>query len=116
MRHRTSHLVPLRHLLVLCGASLVAAGCGKTITDSDCQMVGERLQRAWNEEIRKAAPPQGTAGTKASGLLLSEEERLVTDWMAECKRDLTGKRVAQRELDCLLGATSLEQLSKCARP
>jgi hypothetical protein len=88
------------------------------MTDDDCRRVGESLQRAWRDEVQKATPEggNGQASAKAAGVVRSEEERLVSDWAAECKRDLVGKRVDEKELACLLGAKSLEQIGKCSEP
>ncbi|AKT39816.1 hypothetical protein [Chondromyces crocatus] len=112
-RSRSTSLRSATSLLLILPA---LCACGQTITDEDCRRVGESLQRTWIEEVRKAAPPGGQAPTKASGVLLSEGERLGSDWLTECKRDLAGKRVSQMELECLLAARSLDQIHQCSRP
>lgn len=114
--------LPTRSAWALLLAGLCLAGCGRTMTEDDCRRVGESLQQAWRDEVQKANPDggkgqgqgQGQASAKAAGVVRSEEERLVSDWAAECKRDLVGKRVDEKELACLLGAKSLEQIGKCS--
>ncbi|HSO00788.1 MAG TPA: hypothetical protein VLS89_20995 [Candidatus Nanopelagicales bacterium] len=99
---------------LLGGLLLPFAGCGRTMTEDDCRRVGEGLQRAWREEAQKATPTDGPAATKAAGVLRAEEERLADDWATECKRDLIGKRIEPKELECLQAAKSLEQIGKCS--
>lgn len=110
--------LPTRSAWALLLAGLCLASCGRTMTDDDCRRVGESLQQAWRDEVQKANPEggKGQASAKAAGVVRSEEERLVSDWAAECKRDLVGKRVDEKELACLLGAKSLEQIGKCSEP
>jgi hypothetical protein len=96
--------------------SLIAllAGCGRTMTEADCAKIAENLQQAWREEAKKASPTDAAAAEKAAGVLRIEEERLVSEWTAECKKDLVGRRVEAEEIECLLAAKTLEQIGKCA--
>jgi hypothetical protein len=95
-------------------AALLAAGCGRTMTEEDCRRIGETMQAAWLAEVKKAAPPESPTSAKAAGVLKSEEERLVSEWTAECKKELQGRRIDAKEMSCLLAAKTLEQLTKCA--
>jgi len=48
----------VRALLPLLVALLLAPGCGRTMTEDDCRKIGESLQKAWDAEAKKAAPPK----------------------------------------------------------
>jgi hypothetical protein len=97
-------------------ALALLAGCGRTMTEADCAKIAENLQQAWKEEAKKAAPTDAAAAEKAAGVLRTEEERLVNEWTAECKKDLVGRQVEAKEIECLLAAKTLEQIGKCAGP
>jgi hypothetical protein len=84
------------------------------VTEDDCRKVGENMQQAWQAEAKKAAPLEGTGAEKAAGVLKTEEERLASEWAAECKKELLGRRVDAKEIDCLLAARSLDQITKCS--
>jgi len=96
--------------------SALAPSCGRILTEDDCRKVADSLQQAWKDEAKKAAPTDGPAADKAAGVVRSEEERLVSEWTAECKRDLVGHPVEPRELDCLLAARTLAHITQCAEP
>jgi hypothetical protein len=104
----------VRALLSLTLLAPLAAGCGKTMTEDDCRRIGEHLTQAWDAEAKKAAPTEGEAAEKASGVLKSEQEKLLNEWAAECKKDFAGRRVDANEMDCILAAKTLEQITKCA--
>jgi hypothetical protein len=92
---------------------LSVTACGRTVSEDDCVKIKENMRDAWAAESKKAAG-DGPGADKASAVIKSEGEKLVTDWMAECKKDLIGKRVEQKELDCLLGAKTIAQINKCS--
>lgn len=104
----------MRIALLLLAAS--AAGCGKTVTDDDCRKVGENMLQVWQIESAKAASSDGADSEKARNVIKSEGDKLVADWSTECKKELMGRRVDPREIDCLLQAKSIEQVNKCAEP
>lgn len=93
---------------------IVAAGCGRTMSDEDCKQIGDHLREVWANEAKGAAPPDGPAADRANGAIKSEGERLGTDWAAECKKELLGRRVDAREVDCLLKAKTIAEVSKCS--
>ena len=92
----------------------VATGCSRTMTDDDCRKVADHLREVWNTEAKKAAPEGGEAATKADAVIRSEGESLVQDWTAECKKELEGRRVDPKEMDCLLKTKTVEEITKCA--
>ncbi len=104
----------MRTALFLLAAS--TAGCGKTVTDEDCRKVGENMLQVWQTESAKAASTDGADSEKARNVIKSEGDKLVADWSTECKKELLGRRADPKEITCLLGAKSIEQVNKCAEP
>jgi hypothetical protein len=95
-------------------AAIALTGCGRTMTDDDCKRVADNMLSVWQTEAKKSAPESGPGVEKAAAVIKAEGDKLVGDWSAECKKELVDRRVDPRELDCLLGAKSIEQLNKCA--
>jgi hypothetical protein len=95
-------------ILLACTSS----ACGRTITDDDCKKITENMREVWASEAKRAAG--GVPAERASSVIRSEGERLVSDWSAECKKELQGRRVDSKEMDCLLRAKTIDQISKCA--
>lgn len=104
----------MRTALFLLAAAV--AGCGKTVTDDDCRKVGENMLQVWQTESAKAASADGADSEKARNVIKSEGDKLVADWTTECKKELLGRRADPKEITCLLGAKSIEQVNKCAEP
>jgi hypothetical protein len=96
--------------------AFAAVGCGKTMTDDSCRRVGENMLQIWQSESAKAASTDGADSDKARNVIKSEGDKLVNDWSTECKKELLGRRVDPKELDCVLRATSIEQINTCAKP
>jgi hypothetical protein len=95
-------------------AALLLVGCGKTMTDDDCRKVADSMREVWLAEAKKAAPPEGPSLEKAQAVIRSESEKLVTDWSAECRKELQGRRVDPKEMSCLLKAKSVDEVHRCA--
>ncbi len=98
---------------VVCGVLVATAGCGRTVTVDDCTHIKDNMREAWATEARKASPADGPAADKAAAVVKTEGDKLVNDWMAECKRELMGRRVEPKEMDCLLQAKTLGDIGKC---
>jgi hypothetical protein len=101
-------------------SAVAAAGCGRGVTEDDCVKIRDNMRDAWAAEAKKAAPAT-TAGPdaaarneKAAAVIRSEGERLATDWMVECRKDLIGRRAEPKEMDCLLQAKTLGAINKCS--
>lgn len=95
-------------------AALLLVGCGKTMSDDDCRQVADSMREVWLAEAKKAAPSEGPTVEKAQAVIRSESEKLVTEWSAECKKELQGRRVDPKEMSCLLKSKSLEEMRRCA--
>jgi hypothetical protein len=94
--------------------ALLASACGRTMNEADCRKVAESMRVVWLDEAKRALPPEGPATEKAASVIQSEADKLVVEWSAECKKELEGRRVDAKELDCLLRAKSVEDIHKCA--
>jgi hypothetical protein len=103
-----------RLVLGLLAALAAVSGCGRTMTEDDCQKVAANMRRVWDAESTKAAPADGVPAERAAAVIKAEGERLVNDWTIECKKELMGRRIDGKELDCLGEAQSIEQINKCA--
>jgi hypothetical protein len=107
----------MRPLALLCLAVLPAlAGCGRTVSEDDCTHIRDNMRAAWTAEAKKAAPTDGAIADKAAAVVRSEGDKLVSDWMAECKKELMGRRVDPKEMDCLFKAKTVADINKCSEP
>jgi len=94
---------------------LVLSGCGRTVSQDDCVKIKDNMREAWAAESRRATEG-GPVAEKATAVVNAEGEKLVIDWMAECKKELMGRRVDPKEMDCLLKAKTIAQINKCSAP
>lgn len=101
---------------------LVLSGCGRTVTEDDCVKIKDNMREAWDAESTKAVADAKKSAAdapgpeKAAAVIKAEGEKLTADWMAECKKELMGRRVEQKEMDCLLKARSIAEINKCSAP
>ncbi len=49
-------------------------------------------------------------------MIAAEADKLVADWANECKKDLLGRKADPKEMDCLLKAKTIDDVSKCSSP
>ena len=104
----------LRAGVAACGLlGVLAAGCGRKVSEADCRKVSDHLGEVWNAEAKKEET-DGPGKEKATDVIRQEGERLAREWMDECKKDLDGKRVESKELDCLLASKTMAEIQKCA--
>src|SRR5262245_15727061 len=80
------------------------SGCGRTLTEEDCKKIDAQVREVWQAESKKAAAAAQVKSEKATAVIRTEGDKLESDWMSECKKDLVGKRVDPKELDCLFSA------------
>jgi hypothetical protein len=93
---------------------LVVTGCGKTMNDEDCRRLGAGLRDVWVAEAARAALSNGTTNDKARGVMASQADKLVADWSAGCKKELEGRKVNAKEVDCLFKAKTIADVGQCA--
>jgi hypothetical protein len=85
------------------------------MTESDCERVGRHLRTVWDAETAATAPePNVQKDERAKLVINGEGERVANEWMAECRREIAGRRVDDKEVDCLLAAKTFEDWKKCA--
>lgn len=106
-------LTVLAALIALGLASSVTGGCGRKMSEADCRKVADHLGEVWSTEAKKDET-DGPGKEKATDVIRQEGERLSRDWMEDCKKDLVGKNIEQKELDCLMSARSLSEIQGCA--
>lgn len=106
----------LRVLAALVACSVLggaAAGCGRKIGEADCRKVADHLGEIWKAEA-KSEETDGPGKDKAQDVIRQEGERLTREWVEECRKDLVGKRVEEKELTCLLATKTMTDVQKCA--
>ena len=93
-------------------ASMAGAGCGRKVSEGDCRKVAEHLGGVWTAEAKKEET-EGPGKEKAADVIRQEGERFTREWMDDCKKDLVGKRVEEKELACLLETKTLADIQSC---
>jgi hypothetical protein len=96
-------------------AGALGGGCDKTMADDDCQKVATHLREVWDVEAKKAAPTEGPAAAKASAVIQAEGDKVVGEFLGECKKDLAGRRVDAEEVACILAAQTIEAVTQCGK-
>ena len=94
-------------------AVLAATACGRTVNEDDCKRIGDNLETVWVAESKKIAPAEGAAVDKANAVIKTEGDKVQADWAAQCKKELIGRRVDPKEVECLESATSIDAINKC---
>jgi hypothetical protein len=96
--------------LGLCASS--AAGCGRKLTSAECEAVASRIEAAYRAEVKQLGP-HPIEQSQGAAVIEQEAARVRDDWLAECQREVLGKPVDERELRCMLEASTLEDVRKC---
>lgn len=92
--------------------AIVLPGCGRKVNEADCRKVAEHLGGVWTAEAKKEEI-DGPGKEKAADVIRQEGERFTREWIDDCKKDLVGKRVEEKELACLLETKSLADIQRC---
>jgi hypothetical protein len=100
-------------VLTLAAAVTAAAGCDRTLSKDDCERVGAHMRQVWDAEARAAAPAGQPAHEKAAAVIRSEGDRMSREWTDQCRKELEGQRVDEREIDCLLAAPTIAAIQEC---
>lgn len=93
-----------------------ALGCGRTMSQSDCERIGDRMREIWDAETKATAPDSSDERTSdlARLVLKNHRERVGNEWMSQCRRELEGRRVDQKEIDCILKAKTIAEIQACS--
>jgi hypothetical protein len=96
-----------------CVAAVLAGGCGRKVNDGDCRKVADHLGEVWAAEAKREEV-DGPGKEKAADAIRQEGERLTREWVDDCKKELVGRRVEEKELACLLATKTMADIQKCA--
>ena len=103
-------------LLILLAVT-AASGCGKTMTEAECKRVGAHLRGVWDAEATAASPTEGVvASERAKNAIKSEGDKMEADWLSQCRRELEGRTVDTREVECIFGSKTVAEIQSCATP
>ena len=106
-------LLPALLLLV---AALATSACGKTMTEAECKRVGTHLREVWDAEATAAAPDPGVAASeRAKNAIKSEGDKMEADWLSQCRRELEGRTVDSREVECIFSSKTVADIQGCAK-
>jgi hypothetical protein len=108
-------LARLGRVCVVAGLALTGllAGCERKVDARDCEAIGANITKIWDAEAARMS--EGAArNDKASAVIKAEGEKLREGWLSECRGELAGRRADKAELDCLLAAKTLDELTKCS--
>lgn len=97
--------------------SLLFSGCGKNMSAGDCERVGKHMREVWDDEAATAVG--GAAKDKserAKNAIRSEGDKMEADWLSQCRRELEGRPVDQKEVDCIMAAKTVAEVQRCATP
>ena len=105
----------MRWGIAVCALTAFGVGaCGKTMTSSDCGRVGDHLRAVWDSEAGLALPADVPKSERAQNAIRGEGEKMQTEWLAQCRRELEGRKVDEKEVDCLMAAKTIEAIQGCA--
>lgn len=104
--------------MCLLAALSILSGCGKTMAESDCQRVADHLREIWEAEAKAAAEQrpasnEGENAAKAAAVIQAEGDRVVGEFLSECKKDLAGRKVDGAEVSCILAAKDIAGVNEC---
>jgi hypothetical protein len=92
---------------------LFLASCGQTMTGAECEKVGTHLRTVWDTEAATSLPSDLPKSDRAQNAIKAEGEKMQQEWLAQCKRELEGRKVDPREVECLLAAKTIDAIQQC---
>lgn len=95
---------------------VLGTGCGRTMSQADCEKVGNHMREVWDTDVKASAPsvPEGTAQDLAQLVIKNHRERIGSEWMNQCRRELEGRHVDEKELDCIMKAKTIADVQACS--
>lgn len=97
--------------LALAGSAL--GGCERKVDARDCEAIAANITKIWEAEAARMS--EGAArNDKAAAVIKAEGEKLRESWLGECRGELAGRRADKKEMECLLAAKTLDELTKCS--
>lgn len=95
---------------------IASGGCGRRMSQSDCERIGTHLRDVWDSDVQATAPRSDEAKGSELGQLVikSHRERISSEWMNQCRRELEGRPVDEKEINCILEAKAIADVQACA--
>jgi hypothetical protein len=89
------------------------AGCeSRKLTEADCLVVKERVERAWEHDALAA---QRETDSSVTAPIVSDQRRSVgDDFVKECRQNV-GRPVTEQELTCLGKVETIDDVHACAK-
>lgn len=104
-------------LKVVCALAVLTAGalgCGRTMTQSDCERIGGHLREVWDNDVKATAANASDDSEVGLVIVKSHRGKIGEEWMNQCRRELEGRRVDKKELDCVMKASTIADVQACA--
>jgi hypothetical protein len=99
--------------VALATAAALAGACrGRALSEQDCLRLAGRIEQAWGHDAQEAARIAGAEGVRE--YVRDEQRRLGGQWLARCRAGVGGP-VDERELACLEGVQTIDDVYECAR-
>ena len=87
------------------------------MTQSDCERLGNHMREVWDTDVKATAPAgEGKVSDLAEVVLKNHREKIGSEWMNQCRRELEGRRVDDREIECIMKAKTIADVQACATP
>ena len=98
--------------LVLAVAATVVACESRTLSEADCALVKDRLEKAWQKDAVAAMRLADTDQYRQ--FIRDERDRIGDAWMSRCE-PMRGREVDSDEIECLAKAETIDDVYACAR-
>ncbi len=96
-------------------ALVLTSACGKTMTEGECKRVGTHLREVWDGDVAASAPNEAQGQSeRARNAIKSEGDKMEAEWLSTCRRDLEGRAVDEKELECIMAADTVGEVHDCA--
>lgn len=94
-------------------AAAIVAGCerDRPLTEADCTMIKQKVAAAWN---RDAVAAQRLVDTDTFTPFIGEEGARIESAVLEACRGAVGRKIRDKELECLRAADTIDDVYECA--
>ena len=87
------------------------------MSDADCERIGNHMRDVWDTDVKATAPDAPARPSDLADVVLkNHREKIGSEWMNQCRRELEGRRVDDREIDCVMKASTIAAIQACAAP
>ena len=98
---------PLHHVgvgIALAAASIGSLGCGRRATPADCRLIVDR-----------SVELQAKESSETDAAVIADREKRIQAALEDELRECEARRVTDRTMGCVKGATSTKELDECLR-